>query len=164
VILNVTFRYYHPNKIGWDIGAHDLACICRSETRGPGQDATSANQSLSTDTLHRYIESRKGYLSTPKGASQSREAQYDTEVLSYIGYDQMQKQVRTIMCGCGECQLRKNYLDSCPLGNSKDAIQLWCSDFSVAEVSSDTLQEVEAALNEAEEELNSEATLPEVRL
>lgn len=34
------------------------------------------------------------------------------------------------MCGCGECATRKNVLDTCPMGNSKEAIQLWCSELS----------------------------------
>ena len=37
---------------------------------------------------------------------------------------------RTIKCGCGNCQQRKNAKDTCPMENSKDAIWLWASDFS----------------------------------
>ena len=40
----------------------------------------------------------------------------------------MRRQVRSIMCGCGECAIRKNVADTCLLGTSKEAIQLWHSD------------------------------------
>lgn len=42
----------------------------------------------------------------------------------------MYKQVRSIMCGCGNCCIRKNVNDTCPQALNKDAIQLWYSDFS----------------------------------
>ena len=45
----------------------------------------------------------------------------------------MRNQVRTIMCGCGNCCIRKNVEDTCPQALSKDAIQLWCSDFTEPE-------------------------------
>lgn len=40
----------------------------------------------------------------------------------------MRKQIRSIMCGCGECATRKNVADTCLMWNSKEAIQLWHSD------------------------------------
>jgi hypothetical protein len=40
----------------------------------------------------------------------------------------MRKQIRSITCGCGECATRQFVADTCPLWNSKEAIQLWCSD------------------------------------
>lgn len=39
----------------------------------------------------------------------------------------MRKQVRSIMCGCGNCQLRPNAAVECPMASSKTAIQLWHS-------------------------------------
>ena len=64
----------------------------------------------------------------------------------------MRPQVRTIMCGCGMCQFRKKASDTCPMENSKDAIQLWASDFSApeTEVVSDreSLQEVLESISE----------------
>ena len=67
----------------------------------------------------------------------------------------MRKQVRTIMCGCGQCQFRKNASDTCPQGTSKDAIQLWASDFStedpVSEVD-DILEDLAAVREEIEGE------------
>jgi hypothetical protein len=41
----------------------------------------------------------------------------------------MLTQVRSIMCGCGNCQIAPSPRPPCPLGNSKDAIQLWHSKF-----------------------------------
>lgn len=66
----------------------------------------------------------------------------------------METQVRTIMCGCGMCQFRKNASDLCPQGNSKDAIQLWASDFSRTEDTEDTVDTdtiLEELANVAEE-------------
>jgi hypothetical protein len=40
----------------------------------------------------------------------------------------MRKQVRSIMCGCGECATRLVRTDTCPVWNSKEAIQLWHTD------------------------------------
>ena len=41
----------------------------------------------------------------------------------------MRKQIRSIMCGCGNCATRpRTPGELCPLGNSKEAIQLWHSD------------------------------------
>ena len=41
---------------------------------------------------------------------------------------QMRRQIRSIMCGCGECATRPNVNDRCAMGTSKEAIQLWHSD------------------------------------
>lgn len=40
----------------------------------------------------------------------------------------MRRQIRSIMCGCGNCATRPNVESTCPLGTSKEAIQLWHSD------------------------------------
>jgi hypothetical protein len=40
----------------------------------------------------------------------------------------MRKQIRSIMCGCGNCATRLNVADVCPQGTSKEAIWLWHSD------------------------------------
>lgn len=67
----------------------------------------------------------------------------------------MQRQVRTIMCGCGMCQFRAKASDLCSMGNSKDAIQLWASDFSAPELEedeSDIISEVESVISELESE------------
>jgi hypothetical protein len=66
----------------------------------------------------------------------------------------LQNQVRTIKCGCGNCQLRKNVADTCPQESSKDAIWLWASDFSVEERSNgdDIVEMMEDIFNEAAEE------------
>lgn len=40
----------------------------------------------------------------------------------------MRKQIRSIMCGCGNCAIRKSVTGTCPMWNSKEAIQLWHSD------------------------------------
>ena len=40
----------------------------------------------------------------------------------------MRRQVRSIMCGCGNCAIRINPKDICSMWNSKEAIQLWHSD------------------------------------
>lgn len=65
----------------------------------------------------------------------------------------MQKQIRTIKCGCGQCQLRKNVADRCPQELSKDAIWLWCSDFSGSTDEEPTVEELlEEAIAEAEQE------------
>ena len=65
----------------------------------------------------------------------------------------MQKQVRTIKCGCGECQLRKNVADRCPQELNKDAIWLWCSDFSESKNEEPTVEEL---LEQAAEEIENQ--------
>lgn len=63
----------------------------------------------------------------------------------------MHKQVRTIICGCGECQFRKNASDTCPMGTAKNAIQLWSSDLnSKSDISLE--DEMAEALEDAQEE------------
>ena len=59
------------------------------------------------------------------------------------------KQVRSIMCGCGDCCIRKNVNDTCPQGTSKEAIQLWHSDFSSDDPEGDGfLEEVAEVIEE----------------
>jgi hypothetical protein len=67
----------------------------------------------------------------------------------------MQKQVRTIMCGCGMCQFRPSASDLCPMGNSKDAIQLWASDFSIPV--SEGAEDIETELAEVIAEIELES-------
>ena len=66
----------------------------------------------------------------------------------------MQNQVRTMKCGCGNCQLRKNVEDRCPQEASKDAIWLWASDFTAHEkVNGDDIVEMmESIASETAEE------------
>ena len=40
----------------------------------------------------------------------------------------MRKQIRSITCGCGNCATRAFVADTCPMWNSKEAIQLWYTD------------------------------------
>ena len=40
----------------------------------------------------------------------------------------MRKQIRSITCGCGNCATRMFFADTCPMWNSKEAIQLWYTD------------------------------------
>lgn len=64
----------------------------------------------------------------------------------------MQKQVRSIKCGCGNCQLRKNVADRCPMELSKDAIWLWHSDFSASRDEPEIEPSVEDLLEDVVEE------------
>lgn len=67
----------------------------------------------------------------------------------------MQKQVRSIKCGCGNCQLRRNVADRCPQELSKEAIWLWHSDFSES-------KDEEPSVEELLEEVAAEESLREV--
>ena len=72
----------------------------------------------------------------------------------------MRPQVRTIKCGCGNCQLRKNVADRCPQELSKEAIWLWRSDFSKEEPAEETsMVEIMEEIATEEAERNS---VPEV--
>jgi len=60
----------------------------------------------------------------------------------------MRKQVRSILCGCGDCAIRRDVSGTCPQATSKDAIWLWHSDpkdtgsISTEEFSIDEIMEV----------------------
>lgn len=67
----------------------------------------------------------------------------------------MRNQIRTITCGCGECQTRKNSSDVCSKATSKEAIQLWCSG------PDDTQETTEDILDMTFDIIESIMTIPE---
>lgn len=53
----------------------------------------------------------------------------------------MRKQIRSITCGCGNCATRMFFADTCPMWNSKEAIQLWYTDPSDSDTGVESVEE-----------------------
>lgn len=53
----------------------------------------------------------------------------------------MRKQIRSITCGCGNCATRMFVADTCPMWNSKEAIQLWYTDPSDSDTETEDITE-----------------------